>query len=818
MKKKLLLTLILTAVFTCLLVVGISAAPIAGYQQFEVELVNGSKITVYESANWDQWQGRLNLTDATYTEAPLDTETTYPLLDWSQVVVADFTNGHRMQLDSKTGEYVETYGTNGGYSMHLAAKNFTKDNATNLKKIITGNATLVLGGGTLGGFPALEEVVCSAKLKEIGYNALQNNNNLKTVDFSACTNFTTFGQQAFIGCTGLETIVLPDTITSMGSSVFQNCTSLKTIDWPSGMTTIPNSTFNGCTSLVFEIPSNITKIGSSAFKNCTSLTSLTIPDGVTELGDDTFSGCTSLELDFDITKLTVIGSNAFKGATYLVGELDLTNATKIGENAFANCVNITKVTVSNNLTSMSSSVFSGCTSLKTVNWSTNVTTIPNSTFNGCKNLEFEIPSNITKIGSSAFQNCDKIVSITVPDGVTELGAYAFSNCDNLEEVVISSNSLVTNKLVGIAEYCPKLTSFRIPPLVTELGYDNFRGCKSLAEIIWPNNLTAITGGQNFSNIAIKKMVLPNSLLTVAAGNFSGLEELRLGANLTYIGDGNWAYTTLKRVYIPASMTTLGGRMLGYTNSNDSSSNITFIFTGTKAEAEALQEYYRTHESNSSHAPNNKKFYDAILVSADEYDVTQEPSGFTFVYGYNACDAFYNGTHNEGAVEAKFKGADYVTDYVHASTCQRCQKNFVVDTICGPLFVDLGYSKCDDGTAFTYDLKLNKTNILTYEAKTGKTLNYGFIVGAYTEGDTGDIVDTNGNSTIQKSVVTDFAGVQFNNLDKYCLKMTGIKADQYEMLIYCNAYVLDGTAVSYMGAVKEDGKALAVSYQTLPAKQ
>lgn len=681
MKKKLLLTLILTVVFTCLLVIGISAAPIAGYQQFEVELVNGSKITVYESANWDQWQGRLNLTDATYTEAPLDTEATYPLLDWSQVVVADFTNGHRMQLDSKTGEYVETYGTNGGYSMHLAAKNFTKDNATNLKKIITGNATLVLGGGTLGSFPALEEVVCSAKLKEIGYNALQNNNNLKTVDFSACTNFTTFGQQAFIGCTGLETIVLPDTITSMGSSVFQSCTSLKTINWPTSMTTIPDSTFNGCI-----------------------------------------------------------------------------------------------------------------------------------------NLEFEIPSNITKIGGSAFKNCDKIVSFTVPDGVTSLGGYAFSSCDNLEEVVISSNSLVENKLIGIIEYCPKITSFRIPPLVTELGYDNFRGCTSLAEIIWPNNLTAITGGQNFSSIAIKKMVLPNSLLTVAGGNFSGLEELRLGANLTYIGDGNWAHTTLKRVYIPASMTTLGGRMLGYTNSNDSSSNITFIFTGTKAQAEALQEYYRTHESNAAHAPNNSKFYDAVLVSADEYDVTQEPSGFHLVYGYSACDAFYEGDHNEGAVEEKFLGASYVTDYVHASTCERCQESFVVDTICGPLFVDLGYSKCDDGTAFTYDIKLNKANIATYEAKTGKTLNYGFIVGAYTEGDTGDIVGLDGKSTIQKSVVTDFAGVQFNNLDKYCLKMTGIKADQYEMLIYCNAYVLDGTAVSYMGAVTDDGKALAVSYKDLPAKQ
>lgn len=54
MKKKILLTLTLVAVFACLFAIAISASPIAGYQQYEVELVDGSKITVYESAYWDQ--------------------------------------------------------------------------------------------------------------------------------------------------------------------------------------------------------------------------------------------------------------------------------------------------------------------------------------------------------------------------------------------------------------------------------------------------------------------------------------------------------------------------------------------------------------------------------------------------------------------------------------------------------------------------------------------------------------------------------------------------------------------------------------------
>ena len=44
-------------------------------------------------------------------------------------------------------------------SMHLTSNSFTETNATNLKKIITGNATIVLGGSEFGKLPALEEVL-----------------------------------------------------------------------------------------------------------------------------------------------------------------------------------------------------------------------------------------------------------------------------------------------------------------------------------------------------------------------------------------------------------------------------------------------------------------------------------------------------------------------------------------------------------------------------------------------------------------------------------------------------------------------------------
>ncbi|MBQ3589720.1 MAG: leucine-rich repeat domain-containing protein [Clostridia bacterium] len=674
MKKKLILITLLIALFVCLFVISANAAQIAGYQQFEVELTDGSKITVYESAAWDQWQGRLNFTDNTYTEPPLDTEQTYPLLDWSKVVVADFTNGHRMQLNTTTGEYVETYGTNGGYSMHLNATGFTKANATNLKTIKTGAATLVLGG-TLGSLPALEEVICSEKLKEIGWNAFDNNKKLTKIDFSACTNFTTFGNQVFLGCTALETITLPNTITSMGGSVF-----------------------------------------------------------------------------------------------------------------------------------------SGCTNLKSINWPTNITTIPSSTFSGCTNLVFEIPTCVTSIGASAFQNCDSLVSVTIHDNITNLGSYAFSSCDNLEEIVISDNSLVANKLIGIAEYCPKLTSFRIPPLVTELGYDNFRGCTKLAEIIWPNNLTKISSGNNFANCtSLTTITFPNTLTTMSGGNLSGctnLTEIRFGAKLTNIGSGNLNLKSLKRVYIPATIIEVGSNILGYSNPADSSSNITFIFTGNEAQAKALQALVLAKTEGTNHAPNSSKLYDAELVSASKYDVSQEPNGFKLVYDYNICTAFYNSVHKVGTPVYTFDS--YLTEAHMIGTCSQCNEQSISETY-DAIVSFLGIAIKMDGTATTAGYALNEDSLAVYVSE-GYTFNYG-VVGYIPTAEQGNsysplTIGENGVEAIDKqyTIHADISG-EYASVD-FIIK--GFPQEAVS-LIMC-MYVYNGTDIVYLcGATEADLEQVATAY-------
>lgn len=81
-------------------------------------------------------------------------------------------------------------------------------------------------------------------------------------------------------------------VTSIGESAFINCTNLTSITIPNNVTSIGNQAFLGCSYLTsITIPNSVTSIGGSAFYKCTSLTSIIIPNNVTSIELQTFTGC-----------------------------------------------------------------------------------------------------------------------------------------------------------------------------------------------------------------------------------------------------------------------------------------------------------------------------------------------------------------------------------------------------------------------------------------------------------------------------------------------------------------------------------------------
>ncbi len=81
------------------------------------------------------------------------------------------------------------------------------------------------------------------------------------------------GDSAFSGCSLLEAIEIPNSVTSIGNYAFSDCSSLKAIEIPNSVTNIGVWAFHGCDSLqTIEIPNSVTSIGGDAFFRCSKLT------------------------------------------------------------------------------------------------------------------------------------------------------------------------------------------------------------------------------------------------------------------------------------------------------------------------------------------------------------------------------------------------------------------------------------------------------------------------------------------------------------------------------------------------------------------
>jgi len=293
-------------------------------------------------------------------------------------------------------------------------------------------------------------------------------------------NYTvsTIGNNAFYYCTGMTSIVIPNSIDSISNGAFQGCSSLTSIDIPISVKSIGNAAFYGCSNLLnIEIPNSVKSIGDMLFIYCTSLTNVTLGNSVKSIGNSAFNRCTSLT-SIDIPNSVIsIGNYAFNGCSSLSSIIIPNSVTTIGDEAFSNCSSLTSINIPNSVTTIGDMAFSGCSGLTNIH----------------------IPNSVTSIGNYAFNNCSGLTSIVVASGNTKYDSR--NNCNAIIET--ASNTLMTgcqntnipNSITTIGNLafngCNGLTSIEIPNSVILIGYRAFDGCSNLTNIGIPNTVTRI---------------------------------------------------------------------------------------------------------------------------------------------------------------------------------------------------------------------------------------------------------------------------------------------------------------------------------------
>jgi hypothetical protein len=116
---------------------------------------------------------------------------------------------------------------------------------------------------------SLEKIVINSGVTTLSDFYLSGTSSLKSVKFKT-TSVTTLGV-VFSG-SGIETIIIPNSVTSFAAQAFQNCVLLKSITIPNAITSLGAQTFISCTNLQeLEFPNTLTSISAQAFQSCTSM-------------------------------------------------------------------------------------------------------------------------------------------------------------------------------------------------------------------------------------------------------------------------------------------------------------------------------------------------------------------------------------------------------------------------------------------------------------------------------------------------------------------------------------------------------------------
>ena len=431
------------------------------------------------------------------------------------------------------------------------------------------------------------------------------------------STLTTIGSQAFKGCKKITKVNIPGSVETFSSSAFRECSALQEVTISDGVKTIPSGAFMSCTKLTeIKVPSSVTEIGGSAFTSAQRVylqCAATAQVGKSVLGggvfvvdktqleafrenwsdyassivtedmivDDLFivedgtlikfldRTATSVEIPAGVTSIPVgIFTNRVKTITvssentalkavdnvvysadgktlvyYLAGKDDTEFTIPEG---VENVIGITNVyldvlTIGADVIDISANAFSGCSGLQEVT------------------VLSETPATI---GENAFPASARI---TVPAGTLEAykSAWAAYAGSLFEEGVVEEFVVVNGVLT---EYNGTDAEVVIPDNVTSVAANVFRNHPEITKITLPAGLTSIPDGSFTESTSLTHVVFNSTnfadrsqagrLPTEAQQLFPYMTTLEIGANVTRIPRGMFAFTALTSVVVPATVTTI----------------------------------------------------------------------------------------------------------------------------------------------------------------------------------------------------------------------------------------------------------------------
>ena len=459
-----------------------------------------------------------------------------------------------------------------------------------IQSIVIPDSVTYIGELAFNNCSNLAAIYFGNSLEELGWSAFSD---------TALTNVVLpesliyIGTEVFAGCDNMVSITMPyahlrkrsgneeeQYFSTLFGGYVDVPTTLKTVVI-TGDNIIPEDAFNGCSNIeTVAITGNPSYIGKGALSGCTSLVSLTIPytggcgdfsqyaygdtapDSSTKsvIYYDTSSGILWLKIDgswqqvndidysligtgqptvagyqdaywldyltgtcyewddsigdWDLDGFAIEGSDAVVHLGYLFGAdyYDGSQYYDAGLPLSLETVNLLSGTVSEGEYVIDEYAFAGCSTVKTINLPDNIDGFCEGAFLNCSSLiNITIPETVTWISNHAFANCLSLKTILIPDSVTGMYSNVFENCTSLEYVVLSDNTSVDTIFNSAFLNCSSLKAFAIPDSVTYICESAFEGCSSLKSMVIPEQVTAIEARAFASCTSLEYFAIPSNI-------------------------------------------------------------------------------------------------------------------------------------------------------------------------------------------------------------------------------------------------------------------------------------------------------------------
>ena len=350
-------------------------------------------------------------------------------------------------------------------------------------------------------------------------------------------NIHNLGEKAFYNMEVLETVSLPDTISSVGANVFANPGKNVTGIFRGVDGTIDDSVYNGKTSGIcyIAIENGVNCIGEYAFANSDTVIGVVIVNTANIESHAFYQGKV---LDYvEISACDNINDYVF-AENLLLKCVEIDSVKNINDYAFFNDIAINNLYIDADLYHIGDHAFDSCKSIPNVVLPETVREIGAYAFYDCNSMKsINIPTGVAEIKDYTFFGCASLSNISIPDTVNSIGDYAYYGC------VVASNLDLSNLLEKIGSYafynCNKVKRIILPDSLKSIGNYAFRSCSSITEITIPDSVSTLGDCVFYACTGLEKAEFGTGIVKIGNSEFYGcvkFTELYLYGEVNDISD------------------------------------------------------------------------------------------------------------------------------------------------------------------------------------------------------------------------------------------------------------------------------------------